>query len=157
MAHSLLADVLELFPEITSFDTGAEGMTDARVTSTWIPESDAMIDAALRPHYDVDNYATADAALLRRLSKNLTAGALHDVIYGTSVDASSAPGEPTSGPAAWGRDARRILADIIAGTMQIATTRLTAFDIGVFGDYDDLTTDESEAEMIPRVSMSEAW
>lgn len=158
MAYCVLADVLEMFPEITSLDTDAEGLTDVRVTSNLIPEADARINSMLRVHYaTIPIVDTDDLPLLRAISKRLTAAEVHDIIYETHADVANGANKVVSPASRWRKDAVEMLAAIIQGTMQLDTARISPIELGVLANYDDMTTAESEDEMVPALKRAEAW
>lgn len=158
MAYCTVAQVLSMFPEISAFETDTtSGITDAEVTATWIPEIDGEIDDLLRNIYVVPITDATDLPTLRSISKALTASRLHEVIYSTDVDASSDPSKPTKEATPYGRRAMATLLQIVSDKRQLATTRITHVAGGVYDSYDDLTSDEREAENVPRVKLAEEW
>lgn len=160
MAYCLLADVLEMFPGISSLDTDsdANGITDARVTSNLIPEADAVINAALRPHYDTIPVVDADdTPLLRAISKRMVAAEVHDIIYETHANAANSPEDPMDPASRWRKEAKELLAGIVAGSTQLDTARTSPIELGVLGDYTELTTEESEAEMVTSFKRADDW
>tara|TARA_Y100000310_G_scaffold232390_2_gene235215 strand:- start:3223 stop:3702 length:480 start_codon:yes stop_codon:yes gene_type:complete len=159
MAYCVLADVLEMFPEITSLDTDAEGLTDARVTSNLIPEADAAINAALRGanYGTVPVVDTDDTPLLRAISKRLVAAEVHDIIYETHADITQGATAMASPATRWRTEAAAQLEAIVDGSLELDTARSATLDIGVFEDYQELTTAESEEEMVPALQRAEPF
>ncbi|MCP5059553.1 MAG: hypothetical protein GY937_22850 [bacterium] len=159
MAYCVLADVLEMFPEITSLDTDAEGITDARVTSNLIPEADARINAVLRAadYGTIPIVDTDDTPLMRAISKRLVAAEVHDIIYETHAEIARGPNESASPASRWRAEAMADLAAIAKGEKLLDTARNDVMDIGVLDDYQELTTTESEAEMDPSFKRADPW
>lgn len=160
MAYCVLADVLEMFPGISSLDTDsdANGITDARVTSNLIPEADARINARLRPHYDTIPITDADdLPLLRAISKRIVAAEVHDIIYEAHADAETSAEDPVGSASRWRREAMEELKAIIKGTHQLDTARISPIELGVLDDYEAFTTAESEDEMVSSFKRADDW
>ena len=57
----------------------------------------------------------------------------------------------------WRREAKELLAGIVAGSTQLDTARTSPIELGVLGDYTELTTEESEAEMVTSFKRADDW